>query len=157
MRQMRVGSGWSQRVRVWHWVLRSDSDDLGWAQTGQDRRTGVGKVTVVTVICIRRNSFGSPGSQHSHLHMNCTLMASTTALLHQQIDPNLTRPSKGILGQQGLPDSAVPCWQILSLASTQEPYKQHMGLARPQCTGVSSSVVSMINNAQFSVTDFIST
>ena len=26
-----------QRVRVWHWVLRSDSDDSGWAWTGQDR------------------------------------------------------------------------------------------------------------------------
>ena len=26
-----------QRVRVWHWVLGSDSDDSGWAQTGQGR------------------------------------------------------------------------------------------------------------------------
>ena len=27
---MRVGSGWSQMVREWHWVLGDDSDDSGW-------------------------------------------------------------------------------------------------------------------------------
>ena len=31
MHKMRVGSGRTQGVRVWHWVLRSDSDDSGWA------------------------------------------------------------------------------------------------------------------------------
>ena len=34
---MQVGSGWSQRVWEWHWVLRDDSDDLGMMWVGQDR------------------------------------------------------------------------------------------------------------------------
>ena len=51
---------------------------------------------------------------------------------HQQTRPNLARPSKALPGLQGLPYLAVPCWQILFLASARDPCKQHIDLARPQ-------------------------
>ena len=37
-----------QRVRVWYWVLGSDSDDSGWGRQVGIGRIGVGMVTVVT-------------------------------------------------------------------------------------------------------------
>ena len=49
---------------------------------------------------------------------------------HQQIGPNLARPSKALPGLQGLLDLAEPCWKILFLASTWDPCKQHINLAR---------------------------
>ena len=35
--KMQVGSGWSQRVWEWHWVLGDDSDDSGMMWVGWDR------------------------------------------------------------------------------------------------------------------------